>query len=232
MQAPAGRLPLELQHRRPAVPVAAGVLVDVDVVEKRRRAAIHVALREPQRADRLAIRLDHVHPVVLGLEALWQHRREVTHGLRRRVLTLHAAELDHLVDVAPFPLLRPCWVLVRPHRPQRHAHSATRWNRMWSRHVPAIRRYSRARPMRSNPFFSSTRCEATLSTSVPASSRCMPSGPNACSAARPTARVATPRPLAAWATKYPMLPDWNTEPTTFPIPSVPTSLPSTSITNL
>src|SRR4029079_520758 len=149
-----------------------------------------------------------------------------------RVITLHAAELDHLVDVPSLPLLRPGGILVGSHRPQGHAAYAPPSKQRWSRQAPAIRRYARARPIRSNPFFSSTRCEATLSTSVPASSRCMPSGPNACSAARPTARVATPRPLAASATKYPRLPDWNTEPTTFPIPRVPTSLPSASITNL
>src|SRR3954447_812593 len=195
------RLALELQHRRPAVPIATRVLVDVDVVEERRRAAVDITLREPQRADGPPVGLDHVDPVAVGLETLRQHRREVSHGLGGRVLTLHPSELDHLVDVAPLALLRPGGVLVRSHRPQRHAHPATRWNRMWSRHSPAILRYPRARPIRSNPFFSSTRCDATLSTSVPASSRCMPSGPKACSAARPTARVATPQPLAAWATK-------------------------------
>src|SRR3954467_127187 len=201
VQAASYRLTLELHHRRPAVAVAARVLVNVDVIEERRRAAVHVALREPERANGPAVGLDHIHPVALGLETLRQHRREVAHGLGGRVLRLHPAELDHLVDVAPLALLRPGGVLVRSHRPQRHAHPATRWNKMWSRHSPAILRYPRARPIRSNPFFSSTRCDATLSTSVPASSRCMPSGPKACSAARPTARVATPQPLAAWATK-------------------------------
>ena len=54
---------------------------------------------------------------------------------------------------------------------ERALQSAMRSKSTWSRHSPAIKSMRRASPKRSKPLFSSTRCEAKLSGSVPASIR-------------------------------------------------------------
>src|SRR5205807_2804997 len=176
-------------------------LVDLDLVEVRHSSTVDHPLGEPDRAHAPAVVLDDEQPVARRLQAVRQGQGIVAIGLGPGSSRLHPGELHHLPHVALAPVLGEGAELVLAHRPQLDAHSATRWNRMWSRQSPAMRRYRGATPIRTKPFFSSTRWDARLSTSVPASRRCSPIRPNACSIASPTARVATPRPFTSWATK-------------------------------
>ena len=70
-----------------------------------------------------------------------------------------------------------------------------RAKRMWSRQAPAMKRYLGDTPIAVKPRRRSTVCEAVLSTRFAASSRWRPAGPKPHSQARPTARVAIPRPF-------------------------------------
>ena len=60
------------------------------------------------------------------------------------------------------------------HRVDRHQSSSSFSQSRWSTHSPPISRCRRSNPTCVKPFFSSTRCDATLSTRVPASTRCRP----------------------------------------------------------
>ncbi len=68
-------------------------------------------------------------------------------------------------------------------------------------HSPSIRRNFGARPIRSKPFFSRTRCERTLCTSVFAPTRCRFRVRKEIVTTASTAMVATPLPPADSATQ-------------------------------
>ena len=70
--------------------------------------------------------------------------------------------------------------------------------------LPLSTMYFRSVPSLTKPAFSSTRCDAGFSTSATASRRSSHGhAANTASAAARTARVATPRPQCARATRYP-----------------------------
>src|SRR5204862_1700132 len=178
----------------PARLEAAALLHRLDAGERLERPDQNRVRDALRLADEVETPVDAVGAVDVRVAGRAEHRRVALRpaavAVSRRILVVVGLDLDdHAAD--------PVDVELRADELRRdlvdtalEVQSAFRSKRTWSRHSPAISRNRFASPNRSKPFFSSTRCEATLSTSVPASSRGSSSSPKAESTTSASAAVA------------------------------------------